>query len=238
MRDFLFFDNSCVVPYYLCMLDYFNSHCHFLSASTLIPNNVGAVSNAAQMSEWNTVIDISQNNANVYGAIGVHPWYVSNLTDGWDLQLYELLLRHPDLTVGEIGLDNKRSDFDFQIDVFARQLELANDLKRGVHIHCVGAWDRMKKILKEQKYSDIPFVLFHRFNGVVSDWQGMQNVYFSYSPTRSYQRILSTPQNRLLLETDSDSVTDIIYWTDKVAQDCNMPKELFVNNAIRMLKNG
>ena len=233
----MFFDNRCVVPYYLGMLDYFNSHCHFISASTLIPNNVGAVNNAAQMSEWKAVIGISQNNTNICGAIGVHPWYVSDLPDDWDKQLQEILIQYTNLTVGEIGLDIKRENIEKQIDVFVRQLELANSLKRGVHIHCVGAWDKMKNILKEQKYSDISFVLFHRFNGVVSDWLGIQNVYFSYSPTHSYQRILSTPKNLLLLETDSDNVADIIWWSDKVAQDCNIPKESFVNNATRMLKN-
>lgn len=220
------------------MLTYFNAHCHFLSASTFVPNNVGAINNSAQLSDWNCVLNSVLEKSNVYGAIGIHPWYVSNLPLDWEVQLYEMLVRYPNLTIGEIGLDVKQPDIEKQINVFMRQFELANVLKRGVHIHCVGAWDIMKKILKIQKDINLPFVLFHRFNGVVFDWSEMQNVYFSYSKTNNFRRILSTPQNRLLLETDSDNVSDIIAWADKVEIECKISKEIFVNNALRMLNNG
>lgn len=220
------------------MLTYFDAHCHFLSASTFVPNNVGAINNSTQLSDWKSVINSVQENPNVYGAIGVHPWYVSDLSMNWDTQLYEMLVRYSNLTVGEIGLDVKRPDMDTQIKIFVRQLELANMLKRGVHIHCVGAWDIMKKILKSHKVISLPFVLFHRFNGAISDWAEMQNVYFSYSPTNNFRRILLTLQNRLLLETDSDNISDIIAWADKVETECNISKEVFVNNALRMLNNG
>ena len=93
-------------------------------------------------------------------------------------------------------------------------------------------------ILRNQEYTDIPFILFHRFNGVISDWLGMEKVYFSYSPVKSMKRIMETPQNRLLLETDSENVADIVQWTNRVADECKISKNVFVNNAKRMFGNG
>ena len=220
------------------MFDYFNAHCHFLTASTFIPDNVGAVNNSAKISEWDFVIESAQQSNNIYAAIGVHPWYIDNLPDNWDVLLQDKLLAYPDLAVGEIGLDNKYANMDAQIDVFMRQIVIANALKRGVHIHCVGAWDKIVSILRNQEYTDIPFILFHRFNGVISDWLGMEKVYFSYSPVKSMKRIMETPQNRLLLETDSENVADIVQWTNRVADECKISKDVFVNNAKRMFGNG
>lgn len=220
------------------MFDYFNAHCHFLTASTFIPDNVGAVNNSAKISEWDFVIESAQQSQNIYGAIGIHPWYIDGLPNNWDVLLQDKLLAYPDLTVGEIGLDNKYANMDAQIDVFVRQIVIANVLKRRVHIHCVGAWDKIVPILRNQEYTDIPFILFHRFNGVISDWLGMENVYFSYSPVKSMKRIAETPQNRLLLETDSENVADIVQWTNRVADECKISKDVFVNNAKRMFGNG
>lgn len=220
------------------MFDYFNAHCHFLTASTLIPDNVGAVNNSAKISEWDFVIKSAQQSNNIYAAIGVHPWYIDNLPDNWDVLLQDKLLACPDLAVGEIGLDNKYANMDAQIDIFVRQLVIANALKRGVYIHCVGAWDKIVPILRNQEYADIPFILFHRFNGVISDWLGMEKVYFSYSPVKSMKRIMETPQNRLLLETDSENVADIVQWTNRVANECKISKDVFINNAKRMFGNG
>ena len=220
------------------MFDYFNAHCHFLTASTFIPDNVGAVNNSAKISEWDFVIEYAQQSNNIYVAIGIHPWYIDGLPNNWDVLLQDKLLAYPDLTVGEIGLDNKYANMDAQIDVFMRQIVIANALKRGLHIHCVGVWDKIEVILKNQKFADIPFILFHRFNGVISDWLGMEKVYFSYSPVKSMKRIAETPQNRLLLETDSENVADIVQWTNRVADECKISKDVFVNNAKRMFGNG
>ncbi|MBR3782450.1 MAG: TatD family hydrolase [Alphaproteobacteria bacterium] len=220
------------------MFDYFNAHCHFLTASTFIPDNVGAVNNSAKISEWDFVIEYAQQSNNIYAAIGIHPWYIDGLPNNWDVLLQDKLLAYPDLTVGEIGLDNKYANMDAQIDVFMRQIVIANALKRGLHIHCVGVWDKIEVILKNQKFADIPFILFHRFNGVISDWLGMEKVYFSYSPVKSMKRIAETPQNRLLLETDSENVADIVQWTNRVADECKISKDVFVNNAKRMFGNG
>lgn len=220
------------------MLQYFDSHCHIRNETVKLPDGIGVIDNAAKISDWNSVINFSQNNLNAYGAIGIHPWYVSDLPDNWDLLMYELLVQFPNLTIGEIGLDKKHPEFVRQLNVFVRQLELAKVLKRGVHIHCFGAWDIMREILIKQDCNALPFVLFHRFNGVISDWIKWENVFFSYSPVKKFRRILLTPQNRILLETDSDNAANIVQWTDVVVNESKILKENFVDNALRMLNNG
>jgi hypothetical protein len=36
--------------------------------------------------------------------LGVHPWYVQDVQEGWDTKLEEELIRHPSVIMGEIGL--------------------------------------------------------------------------------------------------------------------------------------
>ena len=49
--------------------------------------------------------------------------------------------------VGEIGLDKHHPNIETQIRVFCAQMLIANEMKRGICMHCVGAWDKILNIL-------------------------------------------------------------------------------------------
>ena len=146
------------------MQKYFDAHCH-ITEFVDIPENIGAITNATRISEWDITIDMACSHSHIFGAIGIHPWYVSDLPNDWDMQLYDLLIKKPNIMVGEIGLDAHRPDIATQTDVFVRQFEIAADLSRGVHVHCVGAWDKMQHVLKSHRSHLPPFILFHRYSG-------------------------------------------------------------------------
>lgn len=217
------------------MKKYIDAHCHLFDEK--LPDNIGAIVNATRPADWGDVIKQANQNINVWGAIGVHPWFVSDLTDGWDAPLRDLLVANSDITVGEIGLDKHKPDMETQIDVFVRQMDLAVELGRGVHVHCVGAWDKMFAVLKKYRYKQPPFMLFHRFSGNAGDVARLvadYNAYFSFSGAGRV--IADVPRDRILAETDSNNPTGIVRVSEQIAALC--PDCDCCENTIRMLKHG
>ncbi len=230
------FDNFLVIEYYVSMRKYFDAHCHLIDAD--LTANVCAVVNATKIVEWGAVLNQVQANSNLCGAIGVHPWFVGELVDGWDVWLFDLLKSNPDISVGEIGLDKHKPNMDVQIDIFVRQLEIAIELRRGVNLHCVGAWDKMQRLLKVCKADKLPFVLFHRYKGGVDEIEKLSckyNAFFSYRDV-DCKRILCTPVDRVLVETDSGNPAQIVKVESDIIAACGERK--FFENATRMLKDG
>ena len=218
----------------MCM-KYIDAHCHLFDEK--LPINIGAIVNATRRSECCDVIAGADKNINVFAAIGVHPWFVGELVAGWDAQMYELLAQNPGVTIGEIGLDKHKPDMDTQINVFVRQMDLAVELGRGVHVHCVGAWDKMFAVLKKYKSQQPPFILFHRFSGNAVDVARLvadYNAYFSFSGARRI--IADVPRDRILVETDSNNPTGIIRVAEQIAAIC--PDCDFYKNTMGMLKHG
>ena len=219
----------------VAMKNFIDAHCHLFDCD--LPDNIGAIVNATNPAEWGAVIECAHKNPSVFGAIGVHPWCVADLADGWDAQLRNLLTENPDIMIGEIGLDKHKPDMDAQMDVFVRQLEIAADLGRGVHVHCVGAWDRMFAIFKAHKSKMPSFMLFHRFSGNKADVARLvadYNAFFSFRDVRDV--VNDVPSGRVMIETDSDNPAQIVVIDEKVARVC--PQVNFYENTMGMLKNG
>lgn len=235
-----YFDNINASVHNLDMSYVFDAHCHFYKSA--LPQGVGgAICNAAQFSDWGKIISATNSGNGIYGAIGIHPWYVRSAPDEWGQELKKVLTNNPGLMVGEIGLDKSRPDTETQISMFIQQMDIANEMKRGVHIHCVKMWDTVRKILNEHNFSDIPFMLFHRYSGATGDIAWLikkYNAYFSYRGIDNADKICAVPVDRLLVESDSDDPQRCIQWTDDLAQICGTAPDTFINNARRMIKNG
>lgn len=214
----------------------FDAHCHLFEKDKVSPK-IAAIVNATRPAEWGAVVNIAGACENVWGAVGVHPWFVNELYDGWDMDLQRLLQDNSGIMVGEIGLDKNGPDMDRQIDVFGRQMQIATDLKRGVHVHCVGAWDKMMRVLKCFSQRRPPFILFHRFSGNWGDVARMVGEYNAYFSFRDVSAVVAhIPHDRILIETDSDDVMKIVDVEKKFATVCCGCN--FYENTIRMLKNG
>ena len=87
------------------MKKYIDAHCHLFDEK--LPDNIGAIVNATRPSEWGGVIAQANKNINVWGAIGVHPWFVADLVAGWDEQLQDLLIpKNSVVAIGTVGVLN------------------------------------------------------------------------------------------------------------------------------------
>lgn len=225
------------------MVKYIDAHCH-LSQHPTNNINVGAIYNATSQFDWQPVIDAQNIEQDIFGAIGVHPWYVSDITDDWAAQLSELLKQNPNLLVGEIGLDKYKPDIETQTQVFCTQLLLAHDMGRGVCMHCVGTWDKVLHIFKMFHNVLPPVILSHCYSGSPDDIKRLSekyNMYFSYGP-RNLQdttRLTVTPLNKIIAETDGMSPSDVITVVNRIAGILNIAPDkmadIIYKNTIRML---
>jgi len=137
--------------------------------------------------------------------LGVHP---SEAKRDLDLQELERLTASAD-GIGEIGLDPKYSGISgrsAQMDIFTRQLELAERLEKPVQVHSRNA---EKACLAALAAYRLPRVLLHWFEGGdLAKLTAGRGYYVSFGPTLLYSRRLerivsSYPPDLLLTESDA-----------------------------------
>src|SRR5687767_2192917 len=85
-----------------------------------------AVVNGTRVEDWPLVSDLSLRYKWVVPCIGLHPWFVKERREGWEI-VFEGLLNTKRFGVGEIGLDRWIHDHDVQAQepVFRWQLQQA-----------------------------------------------------------------------------------------------------------------
>ena len=224
------------------MIKYIDAHCHLSYPPSEI--NVGAVYNAARQSDWENIVSVTDVHNNTFGAIGIHPWYISDVTDNWESELQDLLHKNPELLVGEIGLDKHKPAMETQIQVFCNQLLLAHEMGRGICLHCVGAWDKVLNVFKVFQNRLPRFVLSHCYSGNAKDIQNFSekyNMYFSYGPRnlQDTERLCATPLDRIVAETDGFNPNDVVIIVNRIASILHIAPEkmadIIYQNTLRML---
>lgn len=145
---------------------------------------------------------------------GLHPWSIDEITLSEKLNTLEKLIHDPRvLFIGECGLDKVCSaDFELQIRAFKSQIDLANQLKKPLMIHCVRAHNEVIQLLTASK-NTTP-VVFHGFNKnrQIADMIMQHGYYMSFGEDLFKDQVSSVfatlPVDRIFLESD-DKKTDI-----------------------------
>lgn len=221
------------------MKNYFDAHTHLQMIPDLKKTMdnaskkgvVGFICNSTGPNDWSKVEKISRIYSQVIPCYGVHPHYIDNLPNDWFDNLKHLLQKDNLAMVGEIGLDNLKPNMDGQENILRRQLELAWEMKRPTHIHCVRAWDRLLHIFKSQRGKMPPKLLMHSHHGnadLISQLIEKYNAYFSYSAifvpenrVKIRACMKATPLDRIMIESDAPDLTeqpaDIVDLTEKMS---------------------
>jgi len=146
---------------------------------------------------------------NTLFSAGIHPWHLTE--ENADSLRYELILTmaHPHVVaLGEGGLDTMHGpDEKLQYDLFCYQAELAEELKKPLIIHCVRAWDNLRKAKKELCPSTIWVI--HGFRGKKSLAQNLVEEGFLFSlgmEGLSEEIISAIGTDKLFLETDDSDI--------------------------------
>lgn len=222
-----------------------HSHIDYISHD-FQPDVVGTVCCATNESDWDILIHKTKTDKNVFGAFGIHPWFVENISNNFDERLKQVLQSNDSFMVGEIGLDKYKPNIDKQIKVFQKQFDIAVKLKRTVFLHCVGAWDKILHILKQYHKSELPIIVAHDFNGSIQILNTLiQNydVYFSIhkiDKSHEISRIAQITICKILVETDAKSniiLSEVINKISNIKNESGIDKIIY-ENTLKVLNNG
>ncbi len=159
---------------------------------------------------------------------GIHPW---NVDENYRLKLRELQtdLQHPFcVALGEIGLDKLcSSDFELQRKAFIQQIELSEEFKLPIIIHCVKASNELFQLKKEIKPSQK--WIWHGFNKIHLLQQALD---IEIIPSVGQAIIHNLPlqqevsklnPNQFLLETDTSILSiETIYKTVSISRNYSL----------------
>ena len=178
-------------------MKYFNLHTHEFSGQ----KNVLELVNQYPL-EFDATIP--------YYSIGIHPWRIHEANIENELEIIKSKLTSENcLAVGECGLDKRiEIDFDLQIQVFEKQLLLAEKYKKPVVIHCIAGFQELIAIKKRLNIS-VPMVI-HGFSKKTEIAKQLIENGFYLSFGKNLLRnpkleavFQSIPNDRFFLETDA-----------------------------------
>jgi TatD DNase family protein len=150
--------------------------------------------------------------SHVYHAVGVSPSEVANISRGWEEKIEEGAAFPRIVAIGEIGLDyyRKFGNKDSQIELFIRQLEIAEHLNLPVVIHNRDAGRDVLEILKEKLPSRGGVLHCYSENWNYAKEALNLNLYISFAGNVTYRNarnlhetVKNMPLDRILIESES-----------------------------------
>ncbi|WP_439182161.1 TatD family hydrolase [Carboxylicivirga taeanensis] len=173
------------------------------------------------------ICEIISDHAPSYKSTGIHPWDINNSTTIIDLEVK--VSQKNVVAIGECGLDKlKGPDLAIQKEIFIAQIELAEQLKKPLIIHCVKAYSEIIKLRKDIQPAQA--WIFHGFNAPKETMEQAlkQGFYFSVGEallkknSKVSQSLPFIPHNRLFLETDNNPQLRIESIYEKASQLLNL----------------
>ncbi len=152
-------------------------------------------------------------------SIGIHPWYINENRLETDLQIIEEKLKLPEcFALGECGLDKRiEVSIQLQIEVFEKQIALAEKYQKPLVLHLVAAFDELIEVKKRLNIS-VPMII-HGFSKSEQLAKQLIDNGFYLSFGKYLLRNLeleavfkSIPNDRFFLETDTiDETLEEVY---------------------------
>ncbi len=157
--------------------------------------------------DWLKIIQILEKEGDkIVPAFGIHPWYVTDTTGGWQTRLQDILRHYPQALIGECGLDGLKPNSELQKSVFREQIDMACQYQRPMVIHAVKAVSLMDGLWQKlpEKF------VFHSFNGkkeflqMIIQAGGYVGIGGSLLKTPKAKELLPLiPADKMLFETDA-----------------------------------
>ena len=178
--------------------------------------NIGATLKSTQ-----ATVELMEKYPFVYGAIGVHPEGVAELTEESIDSLRELCKLEKAVAVGEIGLDYywDEPEREIQKHWFRRQLQLAREVKLPVVIHSREAAKDTIDIMKEEHSEEIGGVI-HCYSYTKESAKifldmgfvfGIGGVITFKNAKKLKEAVEYIPMDAILLETDCPYLAPVPY---------------------------
>ena len=203
--------------------------------------NVGA-----SMSSCKSTIGLVRRFPYVYGALGVHPDEVSELTEEDYQWLKKSIYKPKIVAVGEIGLDYHWNDNkEQQIEWFEKQMDIAREAELPIIIHSRDAANDTYEVMKANKADEIGGVI-HCFSYTkemaekfldMGFYLGIGGVVTFKNAKKLREVVEYMPMDRMVIETDCPYLTphpyrgslnepaNVVYIAQEIAKLKNMEIE-------------
>ena len=197
---------------------YIDTHCHiskddYDNIDLVIKDNIVAgvnimIVSGCEEKTISEVVDLSKEYDSIYVTIGYHPDQVGVVIDENIDRLKELLKTPKVVGVGEIGLDYHygKDDRDKQIELFEKQLMIAEELNLPVVIHSRDATEDTINTLKKYKVKGI----MHCFSGSVET----AKIYVSMGYLLGIGGVVTFKNSNLYKVVDEVGLDNIVLETD------------------------
>lgn len=239
------------------MMGWIDSHCHindqaFIDDIDEVLNNMvdhdvkEAMIISSYLDDFNYALNITNSEIIFKHSLGIYPGDVDNLDEALFNKYLEIYKDDKCTAIGEIGLDyywNKENK-DKQIEVFERQIKLAQELNKPIIVHSREAIQDTYDIMKE----NICRGVLHCYSGSSEMAKEFVKLgyYISICGTITWKNakqplevIKVVPLDRLLIETDCPYLTpvpnrgkrnepaNVIYTGKKICEELNIDEETF-----------
>ena len=142
---------------------------------------------------------------------GRHPWHLDNVPPpGQGLAAPAEEAADGLLAIGESGLDRLcATPYERQLQVFGEEVVLSERLGLPLVLHCVRAIDDVLRIRRQLKARQP--IVWHGFRGSARQLAQLlpHGFYFSFGLRHNEEALRQCPPDRLLLETDEDTLHPI-----------------------------
>ncbi len=170
-----------------------------------------------------------------YYSLGIHPWDVIPHEMELRIKTVETFSTYDNvIAIGEIGLDKLKPNFELQMEIFKKQIDIASGMNKPFIVHCVRAYSELIEIINQKDIS-VPMII-HRYSGnkTIADQLIRKGCYLSFGHELFKERskvpsvFRSIDNEHVLLETD-DSELDIKRIYQKGAEIKSMKLEEFTD---------
>lgn len=140
-------------------------------------------------------------------SVGIHPWDIEKLDEDWFVRLQKVVEDKRIAMIGECGLDkNIETELELQKDIFTKQIQLSESIKKPLIIHCVGRFNELIELKKIHN----PFQkwIIHGFRGKPQLAEQLLRAGFDLSFGEKFnpESVEITPVERIFVETDESTV--------------------------------
>lgn len=212
----------------------------------------------ASVASLDATVELMQQYPNVYGAIGVHPDEIGDITsEVWE-KMKQLCDLEKVVAVGEIGLDYywDKENHRNQIRWFEKQMELAREKKLPIIIHSRDAAADTLAVVKRCNAQEIGGIVhcFSYSREIAKEYLdmgfylGIGGVVTFKNAKKLKETVAYAPLERLVLETDSpylspepnrgkrNSLKNIPFIAQEIAQIKNISPEEVIEATCRNAK--
>jgi TatD DNase family protein len=168
---------------------------------------------------------------------GIHPWYIPDNPSETIEALKTVAQENNMVAIGECGLDKLcQTPFELQKEIFKSQINISEEYKKPLIIHCVKSYNEIVEIKKEVKPKQTWIIHGFRGKPEIATMLIKAGIVLSIGEKFNPETLRSIPIDKILIESD-ESTTPIDEIYKKIATTLNISECELIKAVEKTYKN-